>query len=274
MKLTLPIILVALFLTGAACTKNTVNQNTNQAQTSNTNAVKTTPTDLSSTAVTVSWSFNGSDWTVSGTPPACPSPLAITSPVDVSLASAILYPGQSRGGNYKPHGGFRFDGKANTAITVRAPLDGVVYNASRYIEAGETQYLITFIHPCGLMYRFDHLLTLSPAMQAVADTLPAAQVDDSRTTNITSGISVKAGDVIATAVGFKKTSNVSVDFGLYDLRSANAAAADATYARSHGAEYDQHAVCWLSLLPTADATKVQSLPAGDQTAGKTSDYCK
>lgn len=227
-----------------------------------------------SSSSAVGWSYDGSDWKASGTPPACPEPLAIQSPVDVSLATAVLYPGQTRGGDYKAHGGIRFDGQKNDAIQVSAPMDAEVYEASRYIERGETQYLFVFIAPCGLMYRFDHLLTLSPAMRAIADTLPEAKPDDSRTTRIQPPVSVKAGDTIATAVGFVSGPNVSVDFGFYDLRKKNIASQNASYAVSHSVDQAQHAICWFDLLPAADAVKVKNLPAGDGVSGKSSDYCQ
>lgn len=266
-------VIITLVFVGAACQNkvSTTNQATTNQTTTNT---YTSNQNTNTAAVTASWSFNGSDWQAYGVPPTCPTPLSVSTPVDLSLASAILYPGQTRGGDYKPHGGFRFDGRQNNQVVVRAPLDAVVYNASRYIEQGETQYLITFINPCGIAYRFDHLLTLSPSMQAIADTLPAAQVDNSATTMITSGAAVKAGDTVATAVGFKNNANVSLDFGLYDLRTKNAASGNATYVSSHGAEYAQHGLCWLDHLTGADAATVKSLPGGDQTSGKTSDYCQ
>jgi hypothetical protein len=196
MKYKLAVIIVALLLSGAACSKDTPPEESSQLE--NRNTAATNPTNGNTITTSTGWSFDGTNWIANGTPPACPDPLTVMTPVDVSLASEILYPGQTRGGNYKPHGGFIFRGKQNTDITVKAPLDAVVYNASRYIEAGEVQYLFTFIHPCGLAYRFDHLLTLSPAMQAIAETLPAAQVDNSETTMISSGASVKTGDTIAT----------------------------------------------------------------------------
>src|SRR5690606_14455666 len=106
-------------------------------------------------------------------------------------------------------------------ITVRAPLAATITEASRYIESGEVQYLFTFLNECGIMYRFDHLYTLSEKLQRVADTLPEAKPDDSRTTPI-SGVTVEQGEIIATAVGLKVNKNTSVDFGVYDLRSRNA----------------------------------------------------
>jgi hypothetical protein len=273
--------ILSLVLFGAACAKKTptatttnTSLDTNAYQQAHPTTSGSFTTNTSSSASTVSWNFTGSTWSsTGGTPPTCPSPLLTVSPVNLQDVTAILYPGQTRGGNYKPHGGFRFASASNT-VSVVAPMDAVIVNGSRYIEGGETQYLFTFINPCGIMYRFDHLATLSPALQAIADTLPPAQVDDSRTTNITSGVSVKAGDSIARAVGFRTTNNVSVDFGLYDLRTTNTASQNAAYAASHSAEQAQHAICWLPLLPNGDATIAAGLPAGDQAAGKTSDYCR
>lgn len=261
---------LAILIFGAACGKKAANQNTspvNQSTgTSLANSAESNVNDASTGAAEVSWNFNGTTWQATATPPACPDPLTIRTPVDLSTATAILYPGQTRGGNYKPHGGFRFDVALDNEKTVVAPMDAVVVNASRYIEQGETQYLFTFINSCGIAYRFDHLLTLSPAMQAIADTLPPAKTDDSRTTRISTGAMVRAGDVIATEIGFRNTSNVSVDFGLYDLRQTNGTT-------NGDAEFGQHALCWLNNLPGTDMATAKALPAGDQTAGKTSDYC-
>ncbi|MEX1995282.1 MAG: prepilin-type N-terminal cleavage/methylation domain-containing protein, partial [Candidatus Saccharimonadales bacterium] len=54
---------------------------------------------------------------------ACPAQPMMTSPADVSLATAVLYPGQTRGSDYKPHGGLRFDNAKGNKVTVRAPMD-------------------------------------------------------------------------------------------------------------------------------------------------------
>lgn len=223
----------------------------------------------------VTWSFDGNTWQSSDTAPACPEPLTLQTPVDLTQATAILYPGQTRN-LYKPHGGFRFGNSQDNDITVTAPYDAVVTQASRYIEAGEVQYLFEFVNECGLAYRFDHLLTLAPKFQTLADQLPAAKVDDSRTTNL-SPVAVAAGEVIATAVGFSKTKNVSVDFGVYDFRSPNQASQSASYKAAHQdqASLAFYGVCWLEMLsPENDRLTAQALPGGDQAAGKTSDYCR
>jgi hypothetical protein len=224
----------------------------------------------------LAWSNKGDGWVKSGTVPACASPLAIPAPVDLTLATEVLYPGQYRGGNYKPHGGFIFRGSANNAITVKAPLDAYVYKASRYIEAGEVQYMFVFIAPCGIMYRFDHLATLSPAFQALADTLPAAQENNSETTNFDKPPVVKAGDAVATSVGFVKTGNTSVDFGVYDLRAKNAVSQIADWQKKHPMEHEfgAYAICWLDNITGPGSAGIKALPGGDGQAGKQSDYCK
>ena len=226
-----------------------------------------------SSGAEVSWSFNGETWQSSGTPPACPDPL-LQPFTDFSKATTVLYPGQTRGGNYKPHGGLRFDQSTNEII-VTAPIDAAVYRGSRYIEANEHQFMFDFINSCGIMFRLDHLLELSPKLQDLADKLPPAKENDSRTTPI-SGASVKAGEEIATAVGFPQTNNVTFDFGLYDLRQPNEASKGSAYAADHSSakETAYYAVCWLDNFGSATSLQLKALPGGDQSAGKTSDYCK
>ncbi len=230
----------------------------------------------SSNTSEVSWSFNGQKWEASSTPPACPSPLKFDkSPADVSEATSVLFPGQSRGGNYKPHGGLRFDDSSN-AVDVIAPMEAQLVEGSRYIEQGEVQYMLRFTNSCGLSYRFDHLLKLSPAMQKVVDTLPQPKVNDSRTTPFNNSITVKAGDEIASEIGFKLNKNVGFDFGVYDLRSTNESAKDPSFVSRHQQFLGQAAygVCWFDMLPSPDDQTVNNLPSGDMQNGKQSDYCK
>ena len=250
------------------------NQNTNQEATNQVsqNTNKSQNTNQNSTAA-ITWGQTQNGWAAqSGTPPTCPQ--TITSPVDLSLVTAILYPGQIRGGNYKPHGGFRFDSATTNTITVSSPLAGNVVRASRYIENGDTQYMFDIMTDCGMMFRFDHLLTLSSSFQAIADQLPAAQVNNSQTTNVNPQVSISAGQAIATAVGMNVNGrNVAVDFGVYDFNKKNAASADSSWAASHDPELAQHALCWIDLFSAGEVTKIKSLPAGDSTSGATSDYC-
>lgn len=191
----------------------------------------------------------------------CPDPLVLQTPIDINKVTSILYPGQERGGDFKPHGGFRFDNTQNNEIEVRAAMDSELQDASRYIEQGEVQYMFDFQSDCGIRYRFDHLLTLAPKFAEMVEKLPEPKVGDSRTTNI-EPISVKQGEVIATAVGFKNNKNVFVDFGVYDLRGKG---------RTNPREY---AICWFDLLPEEDAKIVKSLPSGSSESGTKSTLCK
>lgn len=261
-----------LFLLGAACQKKTTTQTNTPAQNLNTNSSVQTNTNATATT-TVQWMQIADGWQANGTPPACPTPL-MNSPVDLANATSILYPGQIRGGNYKPHGGFRFDQATTSNIDVTAPADAVIVRGARYLVNGESQYTFDFIMPCGVMYRLGHLLTLSAKYQAIVDQFPPAQEADSRTTNVSPQIAVIAGETIATAVGVTQGGlNVFFDFGVYDLKQKNAAAADAAYAASHDPELAQHALCWFDSLPTAAAATVKSLPPADSASGKNSDYC-
>lgn len=242
-------------------------------------------TTNTTTSSSVTWenTAEGGWLALDGTPPACSSPFTIKTPADLTNASAILYPGQERrgtfsgaGGNYKPHGGFRFDGAKTTDVTVTSPIDGYVYRGSRYLMEGEIQYTFDIINPCGIMARLGHLRTLSAPFQAMADKFPEAKEMDSRTERVLPIAQVKTGDILATEVGLRAGTNVFFDLGIYDLRKKNEISGTAAYQQAHAdnKELAWHAVCWFDMLPIADATKVKSLPAGDPASGKTSDYCK
>lgn len=226
----------------------------------------------------VTWSSNGQSWQPDGTPPSCDEPLLAQSPTDLTKATHILSPGQTRTGGYKPHGGFRFDGMKNNEISVVAPLDAYVTRGSRYYEAGEVQYMFDFVASCGIMYRVDHLLTLSPAFQALAEKMPEPMPDDSRTMSFDPPVAVTQGDVIATAVGFEKlngTGNTSFDFGVYDLRQKNKAAQNASWVSQHQQELElaAHAICWFDKFPAADNARIQQVLAKDTQSSRESDYC-
>jgi hypothetical protein len=206
-----------------------------------------------------------------GTPlPSCPTPLLQT-PVDLSIVTSILYPGQERGGNYKAHGGFGFDNATDNLVTVKIPLSGKITRVVRYREMGEIQYLFEFDGNCGVSFRFDHLRKLTAKFEAVVNAFPIK--DDTRTDPVNPPITVTVGEVIATEVGF--LNNVSVDFGVYDMRQKNEASKDPVWASAHS-QYpaDSYGICWLNSLPQADSSAVKLLPSRDAKNGKTSDYCK
>jgi hypothetical protein len=200
----------------------------------------------------------------------CPTPLLQT-PVDLSKVTSILYPGQERGGNYKAHGGFGFDNATDNSVTVRIPLTGKITRVVRYRELGEIQYLFEFDGNCGVSFRFDHLRKLTAKFEAVVNAFPIKE--DTRTDAVSPPVAVTVGEVIATEVGF--LNNVSVDFGVYDMRQKNEASKDPAWASAHS-QYpaDSYGICWLNFLPQADSVAVKSLPSRDGQNGKKSDYCK
>ncbi|MBI5045323.1 MAG: hypothetical protein HZC02_05365 [Candidatus Levybacteria bacterium] len=229
----------------------------------------------------VSWQFGDGKWSASGNPPECPSPLTFPAPVDISLVSGILYPGQERGSDYKPHGGFRFDNRDNN-IQVRAIMDGYILKASRYEDfGGEIQNFLFYVNDCGIMVMHDHLLILSPKLQAVFDKLPLNKNGDSRTTYISPKVYIKKGEVLALKIGYEKfpggykNKNVFVDFGLYDLRKTNGIDYNSLFLAKHPNinEYGKYAVCWFDYLSIEDEATVRNLPASGNE-GKMSDYCK
>ena len=224
----------------------------------------------------IQWSWNGGAWAASGVAPTCPEPLSFaTPPTDLSKAVALLYPGQERGHNYKPHGGFIMNQSTNGDVTVRAIMDGYVTSGARYIEQGELQHMFTITNNCGIAYRYDHLAVLSPVFMTLANSLPAAKENDSRTTDFTNPVKITSGDTIATKVGFKTTSNYSFDLGVYDYRKRNRAADNTAYTGKHQNELSQaaYALCWLDMFGESNTTLLRNLPAGDAAMGKTSDYC-
>lgn len=210
----------------------------------------------------------------------CPDPFVFTLPIDSTKATSILYPGQKRGGDYKAHGGFRFDTSQPNEITVTAPYDAQLIAGARYPVNGEIQYTFDFAHPCGIRYRFGHLLTLTPKFAAIAEKFPLPKGLDSRTTEVYPPIAVKKGEVIATAVGLTKGgqsdlggSNTFVDWGVYDYRQKNESSKDPAWVANHPHEIESYAVCWFDWIAPEDKAKVLALPSSDFESGKESDYC-
>ena len=221
----------------------------------------------------VGWRLGkGNVWVATGTPPACPEPLTLATPVDLSLVTSVLYPGQPRGDAFKPHGGFRFDNQSDNHVTVKVPFDAQLVRGSRAFRNGENQYAFEFIAPCGIYYWFGHLLELTPRFQAIADSLPLAD-DKHQFFSLATPVSVATGELIATAVGYAANTNVTVDWGALDLRRKNGARIRPEWAEKYSREFDEYAICWLDLLSADDTARVRALPGGDAESGKMSDYC-
>ena len=247
--------------------------NTNTSSSSSSSSSTISVSSSTSSKIVSKWVQTADGWDNEGKDTNCDAP-SFSSPVNTSLVKAILYPGQVRS-EFKPHGGFIFNTKSN-AVEVKAPMDAVLVEGSRYIEGGETQYLFRFINDCGIMYSFDHILTPSEELMNIANTtFPEAKVNDSRTTLVDPQVRFVEGDILATEVGFKKTKNYSMDFGLYDLTTKNEASNDPTFVTKYVKSYlASTALCWLDNLIEPDKTTLKALPGGDSKAKKTSFYCK
>ncbi len=202
----------------------------------------------------------------------CDTAPTISLPVESQRVKSILYPGQVRGNNFKPHGGFILNGTNQADISL--PLDAKVIDGVRYIEMGEVQYMFDFEADCGYRFRLDHLNTLTAEFQKIAEQLPAP-TESSQTTMVNSA-NFDAGTKVALKVGFVKTGNNSFDFGLYNMNKQNAVSKQADWPNDfqHQTELATHGVCWFDFLSTKDETFVRSLPAGDGQQGTNSVYCK
>jgi hypothetical protein len=224
-------------------------------------------------------------------PSTCPEPFVFKMPIDLNRVTSILYPGQIRGNSFKAHGGFRFDGSRPDQIAVRVPYDAKVVAGARYPVNGEVQYTFDFEHPCGIRYRFGHLLTLTPKFQAIADKFPLPSTLDSRTTQVVPPIDAREGEIVATAVGLTKGGpetyggyNTFVDWGVYDYRQKNEASQrpgwrtlheseDPTWSTYYNSDTNTYAVCWFDWISAEDRRKVLDLPSADGEHGKESDFC-
>jgi hypothetical protein len=271
------IIIVVLGIVGFAGWRVLGSKNANQSVTNGGTPTsdQNQTTSKSTTAEQLIWQQTDGGWQSTSTPPTCSQPIA-KMPVDISKITSVLYPGQTRGGNYKPHGGFRFDTIKDNKITMTAPFDGFLVRGARYIAEGEIQYTFDAMNNCGIMFRVGHIRELPANLQKIADTWPEATAS-SATQSINPAVLVKQGEVMGIKVGITASSNTFFDMGIYDYRQTNEASKSQTYQTAHAEdkELSWHAVCWLKdWLPANDAAALAKLPAGDPASGKSSDYCK
>lgn len=235
-------------------------------------ATQTVPTKPNAQQATGYWAQDQYGWRAVGTPPQCPEPLELSSFVDVNKATSKLYPGQMRSVGYESTAGFRFDGLPNEAVTITVPLSGEVVQAARSLVEGEIQYVFDMISPCGIMFRFDHLLAVTPKFQTIANKLPEPKANDTRSTSVYPPVKVVMGEMIATAVGIHKNKNTFVSFTMYDFRRKNSISQDPAWAAEHP-QLDHYVICPFPYFPEEERERVNSLPAADWMSGSKSDFC-
>lgn len=269
------VLMLSILLIIVVFTTSSQNRPVEKLVTSNLEPLSYTNNFVPSEKKDVTWNFDD-EWVPNGEPPKCDDTLLdpLIPPVDITQASGVLYPGQERGGDYKPHGGIRFDNNDTNETEVRAIMNGYLLKASKYEEGeGEIQTLIFYVNPCGIMVMHDHLLTLAPKIEEALKDIPIGKNGDSRTTNIKTKVNITKGELIATAVGLQKTKNIFVDFGLYDLRETNGIYYSPEYRSKQPSlnEYGPYALCWIELFTNEQETFLKNLPTGNE--GSLSDYC-
>ncbi len=192
-----------------------------------------------------------------------------TTPVDLVLVTAIGAPGQLRGNDYKGHGLFRTD--SNDTIVV-SPIAAVLYDGSAYIADGTVQYLLSFRISPDLVFILDHVLDPSQKVLDAFVGQPPPLVDDSRTRPLIEQ-TFAAGDVIATAIGFRDTNNAFVDFGFYDLSRPNDASQQPGFEGDPSTSRDANAVCWYGRFGPDAEQIILPLVGLFSAEGATSDIC-
>lgn len=235
----------------------------------------------------VQWAFNEQtlEWyAASGTPPQCRDPFVFDqSPIDPTFMSGVLLPGSYRGYSYKPHGGFGTPESLAGNVEINMPIDATLVGLTRYYEGDppELQYLLTFETDCGIAFRFDHLFTLSPEFQALAEKTPEPRLNDTRTSpnDHPPRTKFKSGQVIATRVGLPSMNIYGFDFGVYDYRQRNEISKNTTWAGIHNQyqSLEWYGVCWYGMFPNVDPGTLESLSMAQvdtrKTVLKISDYC-
>lgn len=219
----------------------------------------------------VTWVYWQGKHTPRKTPPPCPNPLTIQLPVESSLVESVLYPGQVRSGDFKPHGGLILKVAPGASVEIRAPMDGYLTSVAKFTDEFGLHYNPNFQHSCGIAFGFGHLGAVSPKIQAAFDTVPQKPYKDSRT-EIVEPIFVKHGEVVGTAL---QERGRGFDFGVSDFRQENKASKRADFREKYSESpwADFYGVCWFDLLPPEVETAVRALPAGDMYQGSNSEYC-
>lgn len=236
----------------------------------------------------VRWKFDQQKlvWQSDGKPaPVCKQPFTFDqTPIDINLVTTVLMPGEYRGFNYKPHGGFGTSETKKGVVDVRMPIDATLVGLTRYYEGSpaDLQYLLTFENDCGIAFRFDHLYTLSPELQKLAEKTPKPKFNDTRTSpdDNPPRTKFKSGDLIASRVGLPSLNIYGFDFGVYDYRQPNEISKNPRWAAIHNQfqSQDWFGVCWFDMLPDSDAETVKTLSLQQtdtrKVTKKVSDYCK
>tara|TARA_A100001037_G_scaffold39777_1_gene30902 strand:- start:198 stop:1157 length:960 start_codon:yes stop_codon:yes gene_type:complete len=227
---------------------------------------------------TIRWnSDKNGDWMPNQTPPDCGSieKLFQIFPLDVKALTQFARPGRSGDGNtiYIGHGSLRADNSIYSDVEVRFPAEGfslahVNRRLESYINSGEEQVKLEFIHPCGVLVRLDHLTGLSDRWASIIGKVPLL-TDNSQITFLPQNVHyVDPGEILSAGIGHP--TNTYLDFGVYDLRTKNNIA---SFIANDWPDYRgtaDYGVCWSSFFGETVASILSNLPAGSNPS---SDYC-
>ena len=218
-------------------------------------------------------------WAREGEPPPCPEPFILESPVDLSLVSAILYPGQIRGDgakDFKPHGGFHLK-PGNSKVELRSPMDGYITTAAKFTDEFGLHITFSIQHPCGIQFGGGHFGEVPPKIAAALEKVPMKGFMESQTQPVAPPLFIEKGEVIVTGLQEKaNTERPGFDWGVMDFRHENEASKSASFIEVYGEKFWNtfYGVCWFDLLPPEQEAIVRSFPGGDGKQGKNSEYCK
>ena len=203
----------------------------------------------------------------------CSTSPKLSLPVESSSISTLTYPGLERDGAYVTTSRLKLKSSTNE-VRILLPLKARLVGASRYLEQGETQYMLSFETSCKYKISYDHLSVVALEFLDDISKLPDQSANTKSLVKI-AGKEYDPGAVVATRAGYVITNNTFFDFGLYNSNSVNSISKDSVWAKNalHQSEDATHGVCWLDYLSTPDKANIEPTLQADPLS-KTGDYCK
>ena len=150
-----------------------------------------------------------------------PQPIFTHEITDLSKIRRAERWGQVKSKSLKNHS-YLFSKKKNKPIPVYAPIDSYLILQTRYLLQGfkEVHWRLIFQVGCEIVYRFDHLDTLSDKLLKHLGNIPVNEDQNSApNVAINPPIKIKGGELIAYTKGIPQLGQL--DFGLSDIGKNN-----------------------------------------------------
>lgn len=203
----------------------------------------------------ISWSYSGTSWKPEKTPSECEE-FSEFRVFDTNNLTSLTLPGYFQQEEYVTYSQISFD---TNKVNVYLPIDAYLIQAGSYLDgAGDIQYRLTFLNPCGLVLQYDHLSYVSNELSNVMKQLPNP-LFQSKALHDVNPMLVKSGSKIASKIGVYSQSDYYFNFGMYDLRDINALSKNdiewfnKTYST---AIYSHYGVCWLEYYSDIMASEI------------------